>query len=361
MTHANAARMTQICRRIDSYLMELARLARGFERDRGYEHDGCPNSVAWLKLQGRLSTAMAMEVMAVARRLPELPEVERAAESGAIGFEHAAAIADAADKLGSESLLAHVGELVQKAEQVDPSSFRQEVKKVEQQVDAELMRREAEHAYRSRYLDVTKKADGRVKVDGLLDPVGGALLKTALDAALGARSDDETRSERQRRADALVDVATRCLDGRQLGQTGCQRPHVLAWIDQQGRAGIDGVGPVSKETIDRLLCDCALSVNGSPEARTFSPSKRRALARRVRTCEFPGCDRPGDWTEGHHLDWYSRGGKTVVERGALLCGFHHRLVHEGGWRVERDAGGELVVFKPDGTRYRSGPAPPAAA
>lgn len=51
----------------------------------------------------------------------------------------------------------------------------------------------------------------------------------------------------------------------------------------------------------------------------------------------------------------------MVERGALLCGFHHRLVHEGGWRVERDEKGELVGCKPDGTRYRSGPAPPAAA
>ena len=293
--------------------------------------------------------------MAVARQLPQLPEVARAAVAGTIGFEHAAAIADAADKVGVESLFTRQTELVEQAEQVDPGTFRQVVRKVEHEVDAELMRREAERAFRSRYLDVSTKSDGRVKVDGLLDPVGGALLKTALQAALGARAKDETRSERQRRADALVDVARRCLDGRQLSETGCQRPHITAWIDEQGSAGIDGLGAVSRETIERLLCDCALSVNGSPEARTFSPAKRRALAHRVRGCQFPGCDRPAGWSEGHHLDAYAGGGKTVVERGALVCGWHHRLVHEGGWKLERLETGELVAIRPDGSRYRSGP------
>ena len=359
MSHPAAAEAVQICAQMDASLLRLARLMSEFNRERGYERDGCPNTVAWLKLHGRLSAGLAVEVMAVARQLPRLPEVEQAAVSGSIGFEHAAAIADAADKVGAEALFSRQAELVEQAERVDPGLFRQTVRKVEHQVDAELMRRESERAFRSRYLDVTAKSDGRVKVEGLLDPVGGALLRTALDAAMGPRLNDETRSERQRRADGLTDVARHCLDGRPLGDSGCRRPHVSAWIDEQGQAGIDGLGAVGRETIERLLCDCALSVNGSPEARTFSAAKRTALARRVRSCQFPGCDRPANWTEGHHLDPYSHGGKTVVDRGALLCGWHHRLVHEGGWSIERQEG-ELVALRPDGSRYRSGPAPPTA-
>ena len=40
----------------------------------------------------------------------------------------------------------------------------------------------------------------------------------------------------------------------------------------------------------------------------------------------------------------------------LICSFHHKLVHEHGWRIERDAGGELTWTRPSGVRYRAGPA-----
>ena len=44
--------------------------------------------------------------------------------------------------------------------------------------------------------------------------------------------------------------------------------------------------------------------------------------------------------DAHHLDsWTFDGGGTAVKRMLLLCDKHHRLVHEGGWRlVERDGG-----------------------
>lgn len=341
----------EICTRLDGLRVRLARAMVAFERDREYERDGCPNSVAWLKLHGRLSTAMAMEVMAVARQLSRLPEVERAVSAGEIGFQHAAVIAESADKVGAESLLSREVELVEKAGRSDPASFRQEVRKVEQQVDAELVRREADRVYQSRRLDVVTKGDGRVWVDGVLDPEGGAVLKKALEAAMGPRSNQETRSDRQRRADGLVDIAQRALDGRRFGETGCQRPHLNVLVEADGAGSIEGLGPVPRETIERLLCDCSVSVNGSPEVRTFSPAKRRGIAGRSRACQFPGCDRPVDWTEGHHLEWWVEGGRTVAANGALLCRFHHRLVHEGGWRLARE-GDRLVAVRP-GARARA--------
>ena len=33
----------------------------------------------------------------------------------------------------------------------------------------------------------------------------------------------------------------------------------------------------------------------------------------------------------------------------LLCRYHHRLVHEGGFGVERNEDGELVFTRPDGS------------
>ena len=34
----------------------------------------------------------------------------------------------------------------------------------------------------------------------------------------------------------------------------------------------------------------------------------------------------------------------------LLCTRHHHLVHEGGWAIVRQDGGEWVFVKPDGQR-----------
>ena len=350
----------EYCRTIDSACVALARVMAQFDRERRYDSDGCPNSVAWLMLHGRLSQPLAAQVMSLARQAPQLPQVRRAVEAGEIGFQHAAAIADSADHVGAPSLLAHQDSLLKRAEFITADSFRKEVKKVEQQVDAEMARREALHLHRSRYLDVSTKPDGRVKIDGLLDPVGGATFKKALEAAMGPRSKDETRSEKQRRADGLADVARHALDGRQFSQSGCQRPHVSAYIDEQGMAGIEGLGPITKEMIELILCDCGLSINGSPERRTFSPAQRRALALKVRNCQFPGCDRPGSWCEGHHILEHGKKGKTVTRNGSLLCPYHHWLMHPGGWKMER-RDGELVFYKPDGTRFRSVPAPPLVA
>ena len=114
--------------------------------------------------------------------------------------------------------------------------------------------------------------------------------------------------------------------------------------------------PEAVETIERLLCDCALSVNGSSEARTFSPPMRRGLMGKHQHCQWPGgCERPVAWCEGHHRQSWLLNGKTRPENGMLLCGFHHRLVHEGGWRIEGE-----VAISPGGEKFRSAKAPPAA-
>jgi DNA-binding FrmR family transcriptional regulator len=140
-----------------------------------------------------------MEVVSVARRLPELPKVEEAVEQGAISFQAAAVITESADKIGAELLAQHQDELVQRAESTDPSSLRQEVRRVEHKIDSERMLREAEWAHKSRWLQLQTMRDGRVRLEGLLDAEGGAVLRTAIGAALGPRSAGDTRSEGQRR------------------------------------------------------------------------------------------------------------------------------------------------------------------
>jgi hypothetical protein len=85
------------------------------------------------------------------------------------------------------------------------------------------------------------------------------------------------------------------------------------------------------------------------EARLYSGKQRIALAIRDGGCRIPGCDRPASYCEAHHIDPYSEGGGTDIDRGILLCRFHHMNLHHHGWRITRDGKGEFILHRPGET------------
>jgi hypothetical protein len=70
---------------------------------------------------------------------------------------------------------------------------------------------------------------------------------------------------------------------------------------------------------------------------------------RDRGCRFPGCG--SRFTDAHHIRHWADGGPTRLDNLVLLCGAHHRLLHEGGFRLEPDTRpGRVVFFSPRGVR-----------
>ena len=145
-----------------------------------------------------------------------------------------------------------------------------------------------------------------VKLDGLLDPVSGDLVLTALGAATAPPCRDDHQTARQRRADALADLARSYLDSGEAA--GTEKPHVLVITDLDAVAGHGGGihetanGHVlTPDQIRRYACDCTLTrvVFGSDSVpldigratRIIPPAMRRALIARDRHCQHPGCDR----------------------------------------------------------------------
>jgi hypothetical protein len=63
---------------------------------------------------------------------------------------------------------------------------------------------------------------------------------------------------------------------------------------------------------------------------------------------LPGCDRPPQWCQCHHILHWADCGPTTLGNGVLLCGHHHRLVHTSGWTVRIAADG-LPEFTPPPT------------
>nr|BFF12105.1 hypothetical protein GCM10025699_34080 [Microbacterium flavescens] len=90
----------------------------------------------------------------------------------------------------------------------------------------------------------------------------------------------------------------------------------------------------------------------SARSRTRGPPLHAEAAHRARRARrrrrWRGCDRPASYCEAHHIDPYATGGRTDVDRGILLCRFHHMELHHGGWRITRDGRADFVLHPPPG-------------
>lgn len=105
-----------------------------------------------------------------------------------------------------------------------------------------------------------------------------------------------------------------------------------------GAATLDTGTRVSGGQIRRLACNAGIipGVLGTAsvpldlgrKARLYSEHQRIAMGIRDRGCTAEGCDRPAAWCEAHHETAWSRGGKTSVKDGRLLCPWHHHLAHD---------------------------------
>ncbi|WP_460578279.1 HNH endonuclease signature motif containing protein [Glaciibacter psychrotolerans] len=77
-------------------------------------------------------------------------------------------------------------------------------------------------------------------------------------------------------------------------------------------------------------------VNLGREQRFFTTAQRAALAARDDGCGWVDCDKPASWTEAHHIEhWVDEHGNTDLAVGILLCYFHHMLLHNNGWHIDR--------------------------
>jgi hypothetical protein len=76
----------------------------------------------------------------------------------------------------------------------------------------------------------------------------------------------------------------------------------------------------------------------------------RALLKRDRGCLFPGCGARA-FLHAHHIRHWVKGGPTDLDNLALLCSFHHRLVHEHGWNLVLGEPGTALWYWPSGARY----------
>ena len=79
----------------------------------------------------------------------------------------------------------------------------------------------------------------------------------------------------------------------------------------------------------------------------------RQLKHRDRECRYPGCA-ARRFLQAHHIRHWEQGGATELANLILVCFFHHKLVHEYGWRIIRDRDGTVAWFRSNGKRTDQG-------
>jgi 5-methylcytosine-specific restriction endonuclease McrA len=219
---------------------------------------------------------------------------------------------------------------------------------------------EAREQLEDAYLNVFWSPDGSLEIHGRLAPEDGALLLRALDAMRDDlwekdNGSAEPRPARQAsNAEALVAAADVVFSGRAAGRSAGERYQVVVHADEsalahdgEGGCELEDGSALAPETARRLSCDASIVRNGR-RTRAIPPAVRRALRTRDRGCRFPGCQNRR-FVDAHHVHHWAQGGETALDNLVLLCRHHHRLVHEGGYRVDHDGrffypwGGEIAA------------------
>src|SRR5436190_5057522 len=349
--------------------LELERLRRLAEIDRRgiFQRDGHLSAVSWLAGVHRMGWGLAREQVKTARALEEMPETRRAVEEGEISSSAARVLVRARDA-EPEAFAASETELVEAARTHPISDLQKVCAFWRQRAERERFVDPEERLRERRFLHASRTFLGMVRIDGDLDPETGESLLTALRAVLDSdarsRTEEDTRSPAQRRADALGEVCRQWLDRVDRPVVGGERPHLTVTVDAtslagEGPAELDHVGPVPGEVARRIACDASvlrvvMDARSEPldvgrRTPVIPPSMRRAVIVRDRRCRFPGCDRPHTWCDAHHVRHWADGGPTAASNLLLLCRRHHRLIHRPrGFTLEL-VEGHPVFRRPDGS------------
>ena len=233
-----------------------------------------------------------------------------------------------------------------------------------------------------RHVEIGPSRDGLAEFWGAVRAPDAAALDRRLDQLAATVCRDDSRTTRQRRADALAALAAGksvmvCDCGSQTcpardadANPGQVVIHVLA--EQATVAGesaapgyLPGYGAMPAEAIRDLAAHARLRPL-TPAAQLKSEPRYRpstALADFIRArdlcCRFPGCDKPAECCDIDHTTPYGLGGPTHPSNLKLLCRVHHLLktfwCGQNGWCDRQFADGTIVWTSPSGRTYTTKP------
>jgi len=343
--------------RINAATYELLVLIRQFDERAGWLKWGLGGCAEWLHYRCDLSMNAAREKVRVAHALKTLPDIAAAFATGDLSYSKVRAMTRAPGSCNEEELLSFA---------LKTTTARVEERCRELRCGTADSLDGAQRAFANRSLRVCRNAErGTMTITVELPIETGELVAKALDKA---RDDSASRVEfvdesfSARQADAMVSMSSSFLSGN--AERSCNSSRntsddylVTIHVDQSALAYGNGRSNLPIESVKRLCCDGHAVVigedeNGEPlnigrKTRTVPTAIKRALIARDKSCAFPGCHHTR-FVDAHHIEHWSAGGETSLGNLMLLCSQHHKLVHEGGFAIERDYQNHWFFKRPDG-------------
>jgi len=337
-------------REIDRLELRFSQAAAAFAETGLWDDEGFNSALDWIRINCRVTSNAAADRLSVGRRLADLDRSVAAMDAGEIGFAHVTVMARTAEAVGEAF---DEGRLLQLARDNSPGKFHYKCLHYRHAVDAKAYADGQERLAEERSLRLSTAEDGCLLIGGLLAPVGGAVVRTALEplAQLSGAHDDRDRE--QRYADALVELAS---GGKPASIQVTATIETLKGLAGAAAAEMEFSLPISSTSVQRMACDCSVTrvlldqdsvtIDVGRSKRVVAGPLRRALNARDGQCRWPGCERPASWCDGHHMVHWIDGGDTDLDNLVLLCRRHHRMVHEGGWQLVKTNDGRIVTVGP---------------
>lgn len=333
-----------------------AGLARVFEliqevdARQSWMRDGARTLAEWVSARLALRSETASRLVRIARRLVDLPVVSERFAAGELSLDQVDALSRMATPetetgLIEETLGLSNSELDRRARRAHPPS-----------ADDERTVYDRRAAYLQWNLD-----ESELRMRANMPAAEGQVVQNALEAAADRiPPNPETGmfdAYPQRLVDGLVEVCATTGDESAPPQVTLFADLEVLTTETEGVAELSSTNLIPNHTARRLCCDAAVQTvitDGSQiigigrNSRTIPPWLRRLVYHRDGgRCQFPGC-RNTKWLQVHHRQHWADGGTTDLDNLILLCGYHHRFVHEHDWHITQSETG-FVFRKPDWT------------
>ena len=275
-----------------------------------------------------------------ARRLRTMPHVADALAAGDLSVDHVDLLAKANQPWRNASFADHEATLVQQCKILRFRDARKMVDYWCARADADAAEDQAERQRNTAHLDISSTLDGTVAINGVLDPIGGAIVTNELnrlehDLYLTDKRNGIIRTASQRRATALVEMAARSA----IAPANGTRPKPLFTV-LVGDVAMSQLCELSNGTVvtpgsiyhyagnadlEVVLFDGPSTVISVSHRRTFTGRLRRAVEVRDRHCQHTsGCDVPADQCYIDHIAPHANGGPTSQFNGKAECHPHNR-------------------------------------
>lgn len=329
----------------------LERVGR-FDREERWKEVGATSMQSWLVARLEVTYNTARGWVDTARALEDLPTITTTLGEGRLCLDQVRALCRFATADDVEELLRWV-----------PERAAGELQAIARDHEGVTVA-EDNRSFEDRVVSWWWSEDRRLHLRAVLPPDYGVVVVKALQRIAYQALPDEQGSYEHfdaRCADALRRMASQSIGA----DSDPDRATVVIHVDAEDLGGDSGValvedGPLlPTETARRLACDSRWQLFADFEGQTVGigrisrripASLMRALRLRDRWCRFPGCERTR-WLHAHHLIHWANGGRTDLENLILLCGDHHRFVHEGGWTISGDPNDTIQFITRHGRPY----------